>query len=185
MVDALAPVITAFQTLGVGHYVGGSVASSFHGAARSTMDVDVVCNLKEEHVSPFVESFDSNFYIAIATVLDAVRRKSCFNLIHLPTSFKIDIFISRQRPVDVEAMRRAQMQVLGDDPSLNVAIASVEDSIVSKLEWYRLADETSDRQWDDVTRLVQLHGDALDVDYLENASQSVGVADLLTRLLAP
>ncbi|MDP6720947.1 MAG: hypothetical protein QGF59_19935, partial [Pirellulaceae bacterium] len=120
-----------------------------------------------------------------ATVLDAVRRKSCFNLIHLPTSFKIDIFISRQRPVDVEAMRRAQMQVLGDDPSLNVAIASVEDSIVSKLEWYRLADETSDRQWDDVTRLVQLHGDALDVDYLENASQSVGVADLLTRLLAP
>ena len=37
LVAALAPVVTAFQNLRIRHYIGGSVASSFHGAARSTI----------------------------------------------------------------------------------------------------------------------------------------------------
>ncbi|MDA1051002.1 MAG: hypothetical protein O3C40_11055 [Planctomycetota bacterium] len=47
LVDALTPVIAALRALEVSHYVGGSVASSFHGATRSTMDVDLVGDLTE------------------------------------------------------------------------------------------------------------------------------------------
>ncbi len=36
LVAALSPVSAALNKLGIRHYVGGSVASSFHGASRST-----------------------------------------------------------------------------------------------------------------------------------------------------
>lgn len=183
LVDALAPVIDALRTLEVSHYVGGSVASSFHGATRSTMDVDLVCELKDEHILQFIKCFGNDFYLSESAIRDAIRRKSCFNLIHLPTSFKVDIFISRGRPFDIDAMRRASTQSLGVSRTVAVPIATAEDSIVSKLEWFRLTNESSERQWDDVTRLIKLLGTQADVPYLHESSESVGVSDLLDRLL--
>jgi hypothetical protein len=183
LVDALGPVVAALKTLGVSHYVGGSVASSFHGATRSTMDVDLVCELKDDHILPFVQSFGNEYYLSESAVRDAVKRKSCFNLIHLPTSFKVDIFISRGRPFDIDAMRRASTQLLGENRTVAAPIATAEDSIVSKLEWFRMTNETSERQWDDVTKLIKLLGADADIEYLQAASESVGVVDLIDRLL--
>lgn len=184
LIDALIPVVTALQRLGIPHYVCGSIASSFHGAARSTMDVDLVAELSSEKISDFVSCFGEEFYLSEAAVQDAVRRRSCFNLIHLPSSFKVDIFVSRERPFDQESMRRARLERLGDSQSVLIRIATAEDTIVGKLELFRLTNETSERQWDDVSRLIQLLGDAADVGYLHRAVESVGVADLLQRLLS-
>jgi len=183
LVAALAPVVTAFRQLKIRHYVGGSVASSFHGAARSTMDVDLVCEFTVDQVKSFVASFDENFYVSESAIREAVRRKSCFNLIHLPTSFKVDVFVSRQRPFDLESMRRATPACLGRDRTVEVPIATAEDAIISKLEWYRKTNETSERQWDDVSRLITLLGSTADLDYLRSAADSVGVSDLLERLI--
>jgi hypothetical protein len=81
-------------------------------------------------------------------------------------------------------MDRAVAAKLGGDTGfVIVPMATVEDSIISKLEWYRLTDETSERQWDDVSRLVRLTGSALDRGYLAQSAQMVGVSDLLLRLL--
>ena len=183
LVDALSPVVAAFRELGILHFVGGSIASSFHGATRSTMDVDLVCELKPEKIEPFINQFDDSFYLSEAAIRDAVRRRSCFNLIHLPSSFKVDIFVSRERPFDREAMQRAISACLGGSRKVDVRIATAEDSIISKLEWYRMTNETSERQWDDVSRLIQLLGDAADIPYLQRAAESVGISDLLARLL--
>jgi len=182
LVAALAPVSAALTKLGIRHFVGGSVASSFHGASRSTMDVDIVAEMTESTVSSFLKCFDKDFYVNEAAVRDAIRRKSCFNLIHLPTSFKVDLFISRQRPFDVSAMNRATVAHLGDSHSLDIHVATAEDTIISKLEWYRRTNETSERQWDDVTRLLKLLGGDADVEYLKESAESVGVQDLLERL---
>lgn len=183
LVEALAPVLSSFNALGVRHYVGGSVASSFHGAARSTMDVDLVCELNDQQVTKFARLLGENFYLSEPAIREAVSRKSSFNLIHLPTSFKIDIFLSRGRPFDIDSMNRASMQQLGTGQVLNVPICTAEDSIISKLEWYRQGNETSDRQWEDVSRLVKLLGDEADIEYLMQAAESVAVRDLLERLL--
>lgn len=183
LVDSLSPVVGALRRLEIRHYVGGSVASSFHGAARSTMDVDLVCELAEGDVSQFIELIGKDFYASEAAIRDAVERKTCFNLIHLPTSFKVDIFVSRGRPFDLESMQRATLQRLGETRFVELPIATAEDSIISKLEWYRLTNETSERQWDDVSRLVDLLGEEADRDYLYRSALAVGVKDLLDRLL--
>jgi len=57
-------------------------------------------------------------------------------------------------------------------------VASAEDIVVSKLEWFRLGEETSERQWEDVSRVLRLLGDAVDSKYLSSAAVKVGVLDL-------
>ncbi len=184
LLAALAPVADAFRRLGVRYYVGGSVASAFHGAIRSTMDVDLICDLGEAHVAAFVEAFGDEFYVSPVAVRDAVRRKSCFNLIHMPTSYKVDVFVSRGRPFDLLAMDRATSQPIGIGAAMTVPIATAEDSIVAKLEWFRLTNETSERQWDDVSKMVALLGKSLDIEHMRHMAGSIGVGDLLERLLA-
>jgi hypothetical protein len=184
LIDALAPVVAALQKLGIRHFVGGSIASSFHGATRSTMDVDLIAELREEQIFPFVNSFGDEFYLSDAAMRDAVKRRSCFNLIHLPSSFKVDIFVSRGRPFDEGAMSRARLETLGESKSVQVPIASAEDIVISKLEWFRLTNEISERQWEDVSRLLRLLGDDADIPYLRRVARSVNVGDLLERVLA-
>lgn len=183
LIDALAPVVEALRKLGIRHYVGGSIASSFHGATRSTMDVDLVAELGEQKISDFVRCFGDQFYLSEAAIRDAVKHRSCFNLIHLPTSFKIDIFVKRERPFDDESMRRATVERLGQKEMVEVPIATAEDIIISKLEWFRLTNETSERQWDDVSRLLKLLGDDVDDLYLRRAAEMVRVEDLLERMI--
>lgn len=180
---ALGPVTEAFRRLGIRFFVGGSVASSFHGAIRSTMDVDLVCSMREADAVEFMNQLGDNFYASLPAVRDAIERRSCFNLIHYPTSYKIDIFVSRGREFDLAAMRRAVPQSLISADMPPIPIATVEDSILSKLEWFRLTDETSERQWHDVERLVEIHGGALDTQHLRQMAETIGVSDLLSRLL--
>ena len=183
LVLALGPVVQALRSLSIPFYVGGSVASSYHGAIRSTMDVDLVCELTNDQVVEFLNQLGEDYYASEPAIREAIRRKSCFNLIHYPTSFKVDVFVSPERPFDRQVIARAQSGTLGRDAALTVPFATAEDIIVIKLQWYRLGNESSERQWNDVSRLVSLLGDSVDHDYLRQASQSVGVEDLLQRLL--
>jgi hypothetical protein len=54
VVEAVLPVVEALERCGVRYRIGGSVASSALGVPRSTLDVDVACELGLEHVDRFV-----------------------------------------------------------------------------------------------------------------------------------
>lgn len=96
IIAAIEPVVNAFEKLGVLYYIGGSVASSAYGIARATMDVDMVSNLKPDHVHALVEMLESSYYIDEEMILDAIQSYSTFNLIHLDTMLKVDIFIMKK-----------------------------------------------------------------------------------------
>ncbi|EAQ79109.1 hypothetical protein [Blastopirellula marina] len=182
IVDALTLVVAAFESLEIRYYIGGSVASSYHGAARSTMDVDVVSEIPATAVSALLTSLGGSYYASESAIQDAIRRRSCFNLIHLPTSFKFDVFVSRDREFDKSAMSRAVVGELGETNVISVPIASAEDIVISKLEWFRLGGESSERQLDDIRKVLSLLGESADDRYLRHWATSIGVADLLKRL---
>lgn len=184
LVQALRPVVDELDRLRVRHYVGGSVASSIHGVGRSTLDVDVVAELDEATSLSLIDVLQSEFYVSKETVLNAVRRRSCFNLIHLATSFKVDVFVSQGREFDRSVQDRAVEDVVGESGSLSAPIATAEDIILLKLEWYRLGNETSERQWSDLTTVAKLQGKQLDREYLRRWADELGVVDLLDRLLS-
>ncbi len=184
LVEALEPVARILQSLEIGFFVGGSVASSFHGAARSTMDVDLVANLQSAKIQPFVSRLSTeDYYVSQAAIEDAVKRTSCFNVIHLASSFKVDIFILKNRDFDKSSMERALPGKVDLGREFEVPIASAEDTILSKLEWYRLGNEVSERQWDDVIRVMKILGQTADYEYLERNAIELGVTDLLKKLI--
>ncbi len=142
LINALKTVKATFESLQIRYFVGGSVASSFHGAMRSTMDVDLVADLTLDHVGPVLVAVTDEYYASDSAMQDAIQRRSSFNLIHLPTSFKIDIFISRGRSFDKLCFNRSTVTRLGTaDSGIDVPIASVEDILLSKLDWYRAGNE--------------------------------------------
>ncbi|GMV19412.1 MAG: hypothetical protein HS104_20915 [Polyangiaceae bacterium] len=178
-------LVRAFDELGIRYVVGGSVASSVYGVPRSTQDVDVVAELFGKHVDPFVAALRDDFYVDADMIRDALARQSSFNVVHLKTMFKADVFVFKRDPWMTSEMNRARVETLDSEGGpLTVRFASPEDTLLHKLVWYRLGNEISERQWGDVRGIVEIQGERLDRGYLATWSGPLGVADLLERALS-
>lgn len=181
---ALDPVADALEALNVDYRVGGSVASSALGVGRSTLDIDLVANLGEEDVGPLVDRLAGDYYIDADSIRDAIRRRSSFNVIHLASMMKVDVFVLKAREFDQQAFARATSRIVGDGPPRLFPMTTAEDLILYKLEWYRLGNQIAQRQWDDVLGVIRLQGDALDRAHLERWARELQIDDLLIRAFA-
>ena len=176
-------VVEALDAFGVPYAIGGSFASALHGVMRATMDAAAVADLRLEHVEPLAQALGDAFYADAEMMRDAIRRQGSFNLIHLGTMFKVDVFVAKPRAFDRSQLARRQLHLLSEDPERHAYVTSAEDVVLSKLEWYRMGGEVSDRQWRDVLGVLKVQGDRLDQDYLRRMSVELGVTDLLERVL--
>jgi len=183
-IEATISVADALQSLGVTYAIGGSFASALHGVMRATMDADLVADLRLKDVEPLLRLLGNAFYADREMIRDAIRRHSSFNLIHLDTSFKIDIFVARPRDFDRSQLARRQLYVLNQEPNRSAYVMSAEDIVLAKLEWYRLGGEISDRQWSDVIGVLKVQGQWLDQDYMQRMAGELEVTDLLMRAWA-
>ena len=182
--SALVPVIDVFEKLGVRYYIGGSVASSAHGIARSTQDIDIIADLHLQHARLLVDSLIQSFYVDLAMVQEAIQHRTSFNLIHLESLTKIDIFLLKPRSFDLQAFERTTSSGLENlVAGRQVQLASPEDTILNKLEWYRQGGEISERQWTDVLGVLKVQSKSLDRAYLLRWAVQLGVDDLLKRSL--
>ncbi len=181
---ALTPVADCFEALGVRYYVTGSLASSAHGIARASLDVDLVAELESGHVESFVRCLGSGYYLPHDHIRAAVNERRSFNLIHLATMFKVDVFVARRRPFDAQAVDRARPQAFdASADARKVPVATAEDTVLAKLEWFRRGGETSERQWWDIVGVLKVARDG-DRVHLRLWADALGVADLLERALA-
>lgn len=182
LLAALEPVIDALERLDVRYQVGGSVASSVHGMARATMNVDIVADLESTHVDALVDALEEGYFVDQEAVRSAVRRRSSFTLIHQGTMMKVDVFLPRQRSYDQQALSRGTDDTFVDDAGARpITFASPEDVVLAKLEWYRLGNETPERQWADVLGVLRVQRNRLDLQYLQRWAIELEVDDLLDR----
>ena len=148
-VEVTLKVTGTFEKLGVPYLIGGSLASTLHGMVRTTQDSDVIAEMRPEHLGPFVLALQDEFYIDEEMVAESIQHNSSFNIIHRETMFKVDVFIPRPRPFLQAQLARAQRQTFSFETEISAKFASPEDTVLSKLEWYRMGGEVSDRQWRD------------------------------------
>jgi len=169
--------------LGIPYFVGGSLASSLHGVPRATQDVDIIVDIKIRHIPGLVKAFEAEFYIDSDMIRDAIQHRTSFNIIHLATMFKADIFILNPDEASQEEMKRRKQYQVSDVPHQVLFLASAEDVILHKLYWFQLGDCVSERQWNDVLGVMRVQYEKLDHSYLENAARKGGILELLQKAI--
>lgn len=181
---ALTPVVEAFEQLGISYYIGGSVASSLHGMARATMDVDMIADMKEDHIPGLKAILEDLYYIDEDMMMEAVRTSSSFNLIHVDTAMKIDVFIHTHEPHQRNAMKRRVKDTFDDDSTLEYYFSTPEDIVIAKLLWFERGSRASEHQWLDIIGVMKVQGPHLDRQYLQEWSNQLGLSGLLRRALS-
>jgi len=183
VIIVLRTLTRIFDAQGISYMVGGSVASSAHGAVRATNDVDIVADMREEHIAAFVEALEGAYYVDDEMIRDAMHEESSFNVIYLDKMTKADIFIKQKSAwVDVEWSRRRIESVGGEEAdAISVYVASPEDMILQKLRWFRMGGGVSDRQWGDITGMLKVRQPELDYAYLKQWAAYLTLTDLLAQ----
>jgi hypothetical protein len=181
IIAALDMVIDCFEKLGIEYCIGGSVASSVYGIARATMDIDLVADIEIHHVNNIVKALEKNYYVDADMITNAIRERTSFNLIHLETMFKIDVFILKNQPYDSKAFTRRQPDTFDEESSRNFYLSSPEDIILNKLQWYHNSGKVSEQQWKDVLGVLKVQGNRLDLQYLKYWASKLNLSDLLDR----
>jgi len=183
IIEVTLKVVKVFEELGIAYHIGGSLASSAFGIARSTLDVDIVADIKPEQASDIYENLRGEFYVDPEMIINAIQKESSFNLIHLETLFKVDIFPLKNHPFDQQAFQRRLQKAISEETSQQLFFATPEDIILHKLVWYKTGEEVSDRQWIDVQGVLKVQGDQLDMAYLNHWAKELGVSELLKKAI--
>lgn len=131
--------------------------------------------LREEFL--FLPSDINDALLRLPEVRANVQQRASFCAYGRATGFQIDFYLSSGRPFEVAQFQRAQLLDFSGEPGDQLRVASAEDTVLAKLEWYTLA--PSDRQWRDVQAILQVQDQALDQAYMGRWADLLGLADLL------
>jgi hypothetical protein len=176
--DLAERLIALFDRFRIPYMFVGSVASSFHGEPRMTRDLDIVIDPSPDGLAGLVGALvDAGFYADADAANQALADRSQFNVIDPTSGWKADLIIRKERPFSREEFARRQpADLLGG----SAFVATVEDSIISKLEWARAGE--SERQLRDVAAILAVWGESLDRPYVDRWVRELGLQDMWRRV---
>ncbi len=173
--ELLSVVVSGLEAAGIPHMVAGSMASAYHGEPRATQDIDLVIDPTLETIKVFVDLLDRERYYIDDAIL-AVERRDMFNIIEPASGWKVDLMIKKARPFSSAEFDRRLPATIG---GVEVFVATVEDTILAKLEWMKMSD--SDLQFRDVVNMLVVAGQRANDTYLDHWAPELDVVDELNR----
>lgn len=167
----LERVVEVLDEAEVPFMLTGSLASAFYADPRATQDVDVVIEAQREGIERLVQGLlATGWYVDRDAALEAWQARNQFNAIEPDTGWKVDFIVRRDRAYSREEFsRRKRISLLG----VELAVASLEDVLIAKLEWSRLGDSALQRR--DVARLLERTWRRLDQAYVERWVTELGL----------
>jgi len=174
-------VVRILDRLGINYALNGSMACSIHGIDRYTRSADFGVEPFPGREAEFAAAFGPDYYVSESAIREALAKRGTFNVINTATGFKADFFVRGDVPFESAAMNRRLSLTLPDDPEQPIAFLAAEDILLLKLRWYRLGNESSEQQWQDVLGILRTQGERNDAAYLDRWANDLGVADLLVR----
>jgi hypothetical protein len=171
---ALRDVCERLDGAGIAYMLTGSLAMSFYARPRMTRDIDLVVAFESVKVKQFLDALGADFHADASAIMAALRDGRPWNIIHVPSVAKIDLIPRKDTPYRrAEFERRRRVELAG----VSLWIVSVEDLILSKLEWSR--ESRSEQQRRDVGLLLQV---PLDRAYLDEWATRLGLTVSLNEV---
>lgn len=181
--EILEGFATILEQLDIAYAIGGSMASSIYGKVRFTQDADITVEPFDNQADKLFDLLKSQYYISRDAMYQALRQRRSFNIIHLESAFKIDIFIRKDTAFEKQLMTRRRTLKLSDSLEKTFSVISPEDIILLKLQWYRNSGH-SERQWDDVMGILTTQREKLDFDYMRKWSDILSINELLEKAIS-
>jgi hypothetical protein len=171
----LERICSILDGLGLPYHFTGGIAASFYGEPRFTQDLDLVVQLSADRpeTRALLERLSLNYYLDHQIALDAIRRKSLFQVIDGQSAIKIDFHVGEKIPGELQRSTRQELL-----PGLTISLVSREDAILSKLLWIRLGSEKSKR---DVIQMLR-GAENMDWTRLRKEALRLGLATELSRI---
>ena len=167
--------------LQIDYAIGGSIASSVYGKVRFTQDADINAAVTADKAEQLYSVLKEDFYVSKDAVNQAISDHTSFNVIHLATAFKIDIFVRKDDDFYEQLFLRRRKVKLDESIDQLFDIVSPEDIILLKLQWYESSGCISERQWLDVLGVLAVQKESLDMKYLRSSSKRLGLDMLLEK----
>ncbi|HBG26217.1 MAG: hypothetical protein A2Y10_08910 [Planctomycetes bacterium GWF2_41_51] len=182
-ITVLEKLTNTLEGLNIAYAIGGSMASSAYGIARFTQDADITVEPFDSVSNSLFDSLKNEFYISKDAMLQALKNRTSFNVIHLASAFKIDIFVRKETAFQIQMFAHSRKLQLGNLQKKQIFV-SPEDVILLKLDWYKQSDCVSDRQWSDIIGVLSVQKNSLDYKYLKTWSANLGLNDLLQKAIS-
>lgn len=159
---------------GIEYMITGSVAAAIYGEPRLTLDVDLVVALRRGDAARLIKAFPAkDFYVPPMETLteEAARpRHGHFNLFHLVSGLRADVYLMGDDPLHAWAFkRRREVEIAGE----TVSLAPLEYNIVRKLEFFR--DGGSEKHLRDIAKMLRVSADLIDRPLLVAKIREQGV----------
>jgi hypothetical protein len=169
--DVFQRVSEVLDLAAIPYMLTGSFASSYYGVLRATHDVDIVIAPAPQSVKTLVQQLNErNYYADLNAAVDAYRNLSMFNALDNETGWKVDFIFRKSSAYAREAFQRRKAV---DFHQTRLFVASVEDVIVSKLEWAKMGE--SARQIEDVAAVFKKQHTAVDRAYIDKWVTELGL----------
>jgi len=177
--ELLTKVVSVLEDAGIPYMITGSVASSLQGEPRSTHDIDIIVMIEPSSVQTLMEAFPPPDYCLDADrINDAIKRRSMFNLLHIPDGDKVDFWLLTDEPFDVSRFKRRRAE---EFYGKRLNVSSPEDTILAKLRWAKLSGG-SEKQFGDSLSVYEIQYPNLNLDYIEEWAEKLAIKDLWERL---
>lgn len=161
--DLLLKIAGCFNRLNIPYFVTGSIASIAYGESRFTNDIDIVADIKKEHIPQILKCFpEDEYYISEESMKNAIYRKFQFNIIHPESGLKVDVVIKKRGEFDKTRFSRINNFKMDD---VGVNFSSPEDVIIKKMEYYKMGG--SEKHLRDIMGMIKISRELINFEYVE------------------
>lgn len=169
--DLLSRLVATLEAAEIPYMLTGSYASSIHSIPRATRDIDIVIFPNRDQLTAFMRSLSpESYHRDLDEAIDALRRRSQFNVIDYSTGWKVDFIIPRLDEFHEEEFARRRVI---DVDGLHLSVVSPEDIVIAKLQWAKLGE--SERQIEDAATVLRAQSLTMDRAYVEKWVRKLGL----------
>jgi hypothetical protein len=170
-------VVATLERLKIPYMIVGGVMASFWGRSRTTRDADIVVELSCPKAQTLVHSLGPAFFVEPHELESALRDRTFFVILHRQSGFSLHLLLRKDDPFHRAEFRRRKRDILFSRPAY---LNSPEDTILSKLLWYRQTSQ--ERDYRDALEIYEIQESTLEVKYLEHWAKQLKLMRLLAKI---